>query len=276
MHPFTVIYADLDEMVFADRERAYGAYPLRKRYRRHLTLACLLTALLFSMASLSPVFANWLGGGVSGELAKPREILLSSVILPPPVEKPREPVKLPEMPKKPEKIASTRFAIPDPTPEDELTPEEADNSIVDQSALDSAFTISHVDQIGDELFDFKGIEDGTGSIPDVIVVQEDSDPQPGDFVFVEEEPRPVNMTDLVSCIKYPSYLSQAEITGGVTVRILVDELGHYRKHIVINQAHPALAKAVEGCIDQLQFTPAIQGKQPIKFWVNVPFKFQTY
>ena len=108
------------------------------------------------------------------------------------------------------------------------------------------------------------------------VAQEDSDPKPGDFIFVEEEPHPTNMMDLIDCIKYPGYLSQAEITGAVVVRILVDEYGHYRKHIIIRQAHPALAKAVEACIDQLQFTPAIQGKQPIKFWVNVPFTFRTY
>lgn len=272
-HP-AIIYADLDEMVFAERERDYGAYQLRKHYNRRLTIACLLTALIFTLASMSPVLAGFMGAAPEEVPKEKREVIIDIKEIPPPVHKPKELPTLPEPPKM-KKIASTRVVIPDPTPADELDPDEIDNSIADQAALDTAVTVSIINQAGDDFFEFEGLVVGTGDIPDVIVIQEETIPGPGDWVQVDEEPKPVNMQDLVSCIKYPNYLSQSDIKGGVVVRILVDEFGHYQQHKVINQSHPALAKAVETCIDELLFTPAIQGGKPIKFWVNVPFRFQT-
>ena len=58
------------------------------------------------------------------------------------------------------------------------------------------------------------------------------------------------------------------------VRVLVDKTGKYKKHVVLKDPHPILTKAVEKKLNMLQFTPGIQGGQPIKVWVTIPFDFK--
>ena len=113
--------------------------------------------------------------------------------------------------------------------------------------------------------------DAEGDIPDVIVEQE---PDINQFVFAEEEPSPINMSDVQKLLGYPQIARDAGIEGSVVVRVLVGKKGQYKKHKIINQVHPILAKAVEKEIGKLRFTPAIQGGKPIDFWVNIPFNFK--
>ena len=75
-------------------------------------------------------------------------------------------------------------------------------------------------------------------------------------------------------IGYPDIARDANIQGQVVVRVLVDEKGNYRKHKMIKKVHPILADAVEQNLSKLKFSPAIQGNKPIKFWVNIPFRFK--
>ena len=107
-----------------------------------------------------------------------------------------------------------------------------------------------------------------------MIVEKKAEPDINAFVFAEEEPKPVNMSDIQKAIGYPQIARDAGIEGNVVVRVLVDELGNYKRHKIINQVHPILAKAVEKEINRLKFTPAIQGGKPIPFWVNIPFNFK--
>jgi len=81
------------------------------------------------------------------------------------------------------------------------------------------------------------------------------------------------MDEVKNIIGYPDIARDAHIQGQVVVRVLVDEKGNYRKHKMIKRVHPILAEAVENHIHKLKFSPAIQGNRPIKFWVNIPFRF---
>ena len=116
-----------------------------------------------------------------------------------------------------------------------------------------------------------GIEEGL-DIPEV--VQETGIPGPNDFVEPDEHPRVLNMKEVSQAIGYPNAAQTIGLEGQVVVRVLIDEQGVYQRHIVLNGVHPILEKAVEVHLNKLRFTPAIQGKKPIKFWVNIPFKFK--
>ncbi len=96
-------------------------------------------------------------------------------------------------------------------------------------------------------------------------------PDINDFIFADEEPRPLNLSEIVKRIGYPQMAREAGIDGTVVLRVLVGKDGTYRRHKVIDQAHPMLTEAVTEHIDQVKFTPAIQGGKPIPFWVNIPF-----
>ncbi len=106
------------------------------------------------------------------------------------------------------------------------------------------------------------------------VDNDEAEPDVNLFIVVDQEPEPINLRDIQKEIGYPEQAREAGIQGNVVVRILVDEEGSYIKHNVLNSVHPLLEEAVVNKIEALTFEPAIKDGKEIKFWVNVPFKFE--
>lgn len=265
------IKADMDEMVFEEREQGYGAYLLRKRYPRHLTVGTVIASILAVIITFAPLIAKKYFKSDEAEEKKKVAVSIKMEDLPPPPpmeeDKPPPPPP-PDLP--PPQVRTVAFQIPEPTPEEELDPEE-DQSMATMEELEDAPAIGLEDQEGADEGFFSGEIDSEGEVPDVIVEQE---PDINEFVFAEEEPTPVNMDDIKKVIGYPQIARDAGIEGTVVVRVLVDKKGNYDKHRVINGVHPILTKAVEEHIGKLKFSPAIQGGKPIPFWVNIPFNFK--
>jgi len=275
----TVIRADLLEMVFARREKSYGAYELRKNYSSRLTKATVLVLLLFVSGAVAPLVARYLkpDTNITTETVKPIEVDISELPIPPKEDDPIPP-EIQEVKPQPPRIETIEYRTPEPTPEDEMTPEDEDKTIAKQDDLEKS-TPGLVTQEGDKAGALDGIDDGDGNIPSVIVEkpkEKEKPKEPGinDLIFVQKEPAPVNMSDIRKSIGYPQIARDASIEGMVVIRILVDKSGNYKKHKIIKQAHPMLAKACEKHVGKLKFTPAIQGGKPIQFWVNVPFRFK--
>ena len=60
--------ATLDDIVFADRNKAYGAFSLRRGYRADVTKATLIGAALFVLAMFTPSIINKLSAGEEEEV----------------------------------------------------------------------------------------------------------------------------------------------------------------------------------------------------------------
>lgn len=269
-----IIKADMNEMVFEGRDRAYGAYPLRKSYPRALFYSVVAAVALFLLFSFAQIIASTFFAGEQEDQKKAITVRMSMEDLPPPPALDEEKPPPPPPPKPPPpQIKTVAFKIPEPTPEEELDPEDLDKTIAEVEELKEAPNIGIEDKEGEDFGVFEGIEEGEGEVPEVIV-EKAAAPDINAFVFAEEEPKPVNMADIQRAIGYPQIARDAGIEGNVVVRVLVDELGNYKRHKIINQVHPILAKAVEKEINKLKFTPAIQGGKPIPFWVNIPFNFK--
>ncbi len=265
------VKADMDEMVFEGREQSYGAYLLRKKYPRHLTIGTVVASLVAIAVTFAPLIAKKLNLVEEEQAVKQVAVTIKMEDLPPPppVEEDRPPPPPPpDLP--PPQVRTVAFQIPEPTPEEELDPQE-DQTIADVKELEDAPNIGFEDKEGADEGFFDGEIDAEGDVPEVIVEQT---PDINEFVFAEEEPTPVNMADIQKLIGYPQIARDAGIEGTVVVRVLVDKSGNYDRHRVINQVHPILTKAVEEHIDKLRFSPAIQGGKPIPFWVNIPFNFK--
>ncbi|TAE56001.1 MAG: energy transducer TonB [Bacteroidetes bacterium] len=264
-----IIKADMDEMVFEDRERNYGAYYLRKKYPNHLTIGTIIVSIISILVLFGPIIAQRLHLFEKEEKAKTMAVTINMEDLPPPPpvdEEQPPPPPPPDQP--PPEVAQVAFQIPEPTPEEEL--EDPEQTITEMEKLEEAPSIGLEDKEGADEGFFTG-EVGDGDIPEVIV---DNEPEIDAFVFAEEEPKPVNLDDIKKLVGYPQIARDAGIQGTVVVRVLVDKKGNYGKHRIISQAHPVLAKAVEEHLAKLKFTPAIQGGKPIQFWVNIPFNFK--
>lgn len=268
-----IIKADMTEMVFEERDKAYGAYPLRKGYPKALLYSVITAVLLFLIFSFAQIVANSFAGGEE-DSKKSISVKMNMEDLPPPPALDEEKPPPPPPPKPPPpQIKTVAFKIPEPTPEEELDPEELEKTIAEVEELKEAPNIGIEDKEGDDFGVFEGIEEGDGDVPEVIV-EKKAEPDINAFIFAEEEPKPVNMGDIQKAIGYPQIARDAGIEGNVVVRVLVDELGRYKRHKIINQVHPILTKSVEKHINKLKFTPAIQGGKPIPFWVNIPFNFK--
>lgn len=267
------IKADLDDMVFEGRERRYGAYLLRKKYPRHLSIATAAMVFVFVAFSVYPSIMRALGMEAEKQENKTIKVQMSMEDLPPPPPMDEEKPPPPPPPKvPPPQVKTVAFKIPEPTPEEELDPEEEEQTIAEIEELKEAPNIGLEDKEGEDEGFFDGEIDAEGDIPEVIVAE--PEPDINAFIFADEEPKPTNMGNIQKSIGYPQIAKDAGIQGNVVVRVLVDELGNYNKHRVINEVHPILTKAVEKHISRLKFTPAIQGGKPIKFWVNIPFAFK--
>jgi protein TonB len=267
-----IIKADMDEMVFEDRERRYGAFFLRKVYPGHLVIGTAIVAIIMTLYSFIPLTGLFKPEKVEEVKVVNVTLKMEDLPPPPPLEEENKPPPPPPPKAPPPKIKTVAFNIPEPTPEDELDPEE-DNTLQDIEKLKEAKVISTEDQEGEDIGygDINFEEEGDGEEFEMIIEQE---PDINDFIFAEEEPKPVNMGDIQKLIGYPQIARDAGIEGNVVVRVLVDKNGNYSKHKIITQVHPILTKAVEEHIRKLKFTPAIQGGKPIKFWVNIPFNFK--
>ncbi|MFK7970629.1 MAG: energy transducer TonB [Bacteroidia bacterium] len=269
--PSNIQRADLTDMVFEDRSRSYGAYRLRKLYDQRLLLATFVGLGLFFAGITAP---NLMKAEPVVEIKKAHPIFCEDCLKN--VEKLKEdkpdPIIHPPRIEPPKPPATVAFRIPEPTPEDQIEP-ETEPTMPDMNQLANANMLG-LDDIDGEALEYIEIPDETGNgAPSVIETQAPKEPGLEDFIFASQEPAAINMDDIKELIGYPAVAREANIQGTVIVRILIDEYGEYRRHKVIKKSHPILAQAVEKRIARLKFTPALQGKKAIMFWVNVPFTF---
>lgn len=261
------ILADLDEMVFETRDKEYGAYQLRKKYRNYLTIATVICLVCFVLASSAPLIMNLIAGLGDDDSKIDKNVVVTAISLdvpPPPEEEPPPPVEAP-----PPLLSSIEFKIPEPVPDEEIIEDE---TIHEMEEIEEETNIGTEDVKGDDKgYDFGDIE---GTNVRAIVEEKSEEPDPNQFIMVEKEPQPVNMDEIKKLIGYPAPAKEAEIEGKVVVRILVGSDGKYAKHIVVKNPHNILTKAVEEQLRNISFTPGIQAGKPIKVWVTIPFDFK--
>jgi outer membrane biosynthesis protein TonB len=169
----------------------------------------------------------------------------------------------------PPKLKTVAFKIPEPKPKEEIVEEE---EIVEMDSLEDAPNIGLEDVEGSDEGFIDIPEEGDGEVP---VVVAEPEPSPDEFIFVSEEPQPLNMDDVRKIIGYPEIARDAGIEGQVVVRVLVDEKGNYRKHKMIKKVHPILAEAVESNLKQAEVFSSYPGEQAHQVLGKHPFPLQA-
>lgn len=99
-------------------------------------------------------------------------------------------------------------------------------------------------------------------------------PDINEFIYVQQEPEPLNLPDVRKRILYPATAVEDNVQGTVVARVLVDTAGHYVQHKLVRKVAPDIDAAVEEVLDELRFTPAIQDGRPVMYWLNLPFPFK--
>lgn len=213
------ISAERAELVFANRNKAYGAYVLRTEYTKTAANALLLALGLFTLLISGPVIIKLLNPGENSTFDKPVEVTVD-LKEPPPLDKNEPPPPPPPPP--PPTIETVKFTPPvvvDREIEDEEQPPP-------QEQL-SETNVGVVTQEGDE--------NATELPPEEPV----ADPDAGKvFTYVEEMPTfpggdQALFEYIQKNIKYPALARENGITGRVFVGFVVGKEGKIREVKVI-------------------------------------------
>lgn len=279
---------DLTEIVFRKRNRNYGAYHLRRVYVTHtrnaLFIALFGCGLLLAAPFGVQAVRSLLGpeARLAAAAAEPDETL-AVLESPPPMEEEAALPELPEMPAAPPppQRSAIQYTAPEAVADDQAQP-DADVADADE-ALRIDADLGNIDMQGDpgaepSLFDAGAFGDGKGAGGKAEISGgapvEETVPKFSDWQDVDVEPKVVNLEMIGKDIKYPEMLRDIDIQGKLVFRILIDEHGNYMKHVKLRSPHPLMTQEAEKHLHKLKFTPAIQAKRPIKFWVNVPIDFR--
>lgn len=76
--------------------------------------------------------------------------------------------------------------------------------------------------------------------------------------------------------RYPDFLRQSRLEGGVRVRFIVNENGRAElaSLVILESTHPAFVESVRAVLGRLRFTPARVGRERVRQMVEIPFGFE--
>lgn len=282
MNTSNIIIADMNDIIFDDRNKAYGAYFIRNAYPRTIWGAFLLaTTGLVGLILL----AFFLQNHDPTEMLNIQQVILHDApsIIPeiseleaiPQEEKPTERANPePAKPIEQEKGMDTQeFKEPKPS---------AKANALASIAADSLFEnkqpgLETTDSLGNG--HLGGNPRGTSEAPP----NENPGPQPPALAKLDlpdpfeihegTMPEPTNLNEIRKLIGYPKDAASMGLEGNVFFKVLVDEQGNYLKHITLKKSHGIFERACDKHLKSIHFKPGKMGDKAVKVWVVIPFKF---
>ena len=242
---------EFDEIIFENRNKNYGAFDIRKRYKSATSLSILGGSVLFAVLIIAISFTTEEGTAITG---------LKTVIIE--VSDPVNPEDVPE---------------PDIKPPPELmnTIKNLQPEVVsDTSQIDSYIPIT--EEIIETTKD--------GNVTEEVIFTENPDPvippETKPFIVVEEPPEyPGGTTALFKFIseniKYPPDAQNNNIQGRVILKFVVNADGSADRIEVLRGIDPLLDNEAVRVVQALpRFKPGKQGGLPVPVWFTLPVVFR--
>jgi periplasmic protein TonB len=264
-----ILQADLLDLVFEGRNKDYGAYDLRKRYNKRITMALLITAAL-AVAAVGGSFLAKQFQSKSSDDVKVQDVVLQNVKenTPPPPPPPPPPKTPP-----PPKVEMTKFTPPVIKKDEEVKKEE----------------IPPVEKLEDTKIDVQnqeGIKDQNIATPPVVdegkkVVEEPKEDPNQIFTKVEIEAS-VDQKQWTRHLQsqLQRYIEDAASNGmdpgtyTVQVRFLVERDGSIADVQALNDPGFGLAKAAVDVVKKgPKWNPGIQNGKPVRSFHTQPITF---
>jgi periplasmic protein TonB len=247
----------LDEIVFENRNKEYGAYQLRKAYNTNVMKALSAAAILVAFVVVGPLIRSYASPETSiTVLYGPNEVTKIATNTPPPPP----PVKNPDMDQK--QVKAAIFTAP---------------QVVDSVAVGQEIATN--DQIMSQPND---VEINPNEVFAKVVDEEKiiDEPAPIIHVFVEEMPEypggeEALRIELAKMTVYPRLAQEAGIEGKVFVRFVVTEKGAVEQVSIARKVDPLLDEEAVRVVKLLsKWKPGKQGGNPVNVWYTVPITFQ--
>lgn len=270
-----ILSADILDIVFDGRNKAYGAYELRKTYNKRMTIALVSIGSFFLLLFIGYIVANSLKSDDETVAMVVQDVQLEEVK---PEEKKDEPPPPPPPPKaEPPKVEIAKFTPPkivkdEEVKEDEKPPEQ-------EKLVDTKIGTINQEGIKDEGIVAPPVSDaGKGVVEAPRKSEEDWDKT---FTKVEIESEYEGgpsawMRYLNKTFRYPQDAVENEIQGTVVVQFIVDKEGKVSNVEAISG--PTSGGLREEAIRVIQksgkWKPAIQNGRQVKSYKKQPITFK--
>lgn len=264
--------ATLDDIVFANRNQAYGAYELRKGYSKTVTRALVIGAILFTLGVLLPTI-------ITALTPPPEEQAMVEVDLmklPPPPIDPNEPPPPPPPPVEVPKVNTVKFLPPEVKPDEEVPEETPPPKVEELKVAVAAEKTQEGDPNADDIIAAPEASAGPTKV-EVAVEAAPKDDQI--FVVVEQQPEfPGGMAAmnqfLGKNIRYPAAAQRANVSGRVFVSFVVNTNGSIQDVQVLKGLGFGTDEEAKRVVESMpKWRPGKQSGRPVRVKYNLPINF---
>ncbi|MBM3405309.1 MAG: TonB family protein [Bacteroidetes bacterium] len=253
MTPQKVHIESLEDMVFKNRNQEYGAYVLRKKYSRYVTVSFIIALFVLAGAAAYPI--------VTAYMSKNKQIVEDKTVGAEMLDIPKEEAAPPPPPPPPEILEQkVKFTAP---------------KVVEDTNVDQGVFIQ------DEL----STKVSTEAPSEEIVVEEEEKTQIIEqkveeiFTVVEEQPsypggEEARLKYLQDNIKYPVEAKELGIQGRVFVSFVVEPDGSVSNVSVLRGIGGGCdEEAIRVVKNMPKWVPGKQRGVPVRVRINLPIKF---
>jgi protein TonB len=198
-----------EDLVFENRNKAYGAYVLRTVYTKNVIRGVILTLVIVALLFYSPDIIAFFKGKEVVEKVAPRKLVYTDLSAPPPIDKPKPPPPQIELPKLQKVI---KFVPP---------------KVVKEEVVEEIPTIQEIKQNEVAAVEVEGPTEVVFEEPVKEVVVEDENKI---FTVVEQNPEFVGgyeamMNFIRKNMRYPASARRMGVDGTVYVSFVVSKDG---------------------------------------------------
>ena len=244
----------LDDIVFRDRNKDYGAYDLRRRYGSIMSISIVAGLILGTTPVLVPFFAS------DHSVTQPSELIQVIAMVDPGLILPPEPPVTPPPQRPSDAVSQLRFIPP--------------RVVADENASDEQLFTA--DDLNREITDGEAGEVSVEPVEQEAVIPVEPEP----YVFVKEMPSfPGGTEELMRYISehivYPEDALVNMIQGTVFLRFVVSRTGEVTRVEVTRSVDPLLDNEAVRVLSSLpRWKPGKQDGNPVPVWFALPVTFR--
>lgn len=254
----TTYKLEVDELIFAHKNKDYGSYKLRKSYKKYVTIAMWIAIFIVLMVTTGPAIYRWINPEEVVE-TKRKVVQITQLEQPPSIGEQQEIEEIQAPPLKSTIKFTPPVVKPDEQVQDEYMP-----------------TVDELKEVDPGAETQEGVEGGVDysliEVEEKIVEEEKA---PTYFVAVEEMPEPIGgIKAIQEKISYPEIAKRAGVEGKVYILAFVDENGNVTKAQVLKGIGAGCDEAAQDAVLQTKFKPGKQRGTPVKVQVSIPIVFK--
>ena len=249
-----------EDVIFENRNKAYGAYTLRILYDKRVLLGGLLTIVIVALLFYSPDIIRLFKGEEVVEKAPPRKLVYTELSAPPPIDKPKPPPPQIQLPKLQKVI---KFVPP---------------KVVKEEVVEEIPTIEEIKQHEVAAVEIEGPTEVVFEEPvEEVVIEEDENKI---FTVVEQQPEfqggyEAMMNFIQKNMRYPASARRMGVDGTVYVSFVVSKDGSISEVKTIRGISADCDKEAMRVVSMMPpWRPGKQNGKPVFVRFVLPIKFK--